>query len=63
MLRTSKFERVYSCVKIFERRPNSIKYLVESYQMTLLILLSYCENVPSSAITNIPLHYFDLVYL
>jgi hypothetical protein len=31
---------------------------VERYLVTLLISLSYCEYVPSSAITNIPFYYY-----
>jgi hypothetical protein len=30
---------------------------VERYQVNLLILLSYCDYVPSSTITNIPFYY------
>jgi hypothetical protein len=36
---------------------------VERYLLTLLISLSYCEYVPLSTITNIPIYYIEDSYL
>jgi hypothetical protein len=38
----------------------SFSFYVERYLVTLLIALSYCENVPSSTVTNIAPTYVSL---